>query len=95
MNMSCLKSQKRSVASHILHVHSSEMATKSEVVVLDVLHNNETVHADMVDIMKAEQSYQGDQSDLTVLSGGDQVTCERERCSQQHMMDADTWNGRL
>ena len=91
----CLNSQKRSVVTHIPHVHSSEMATKSEVVVLDVLHKNETLHADMVDIMKEEQSYLGGKSDLTVISGGDQVTCERQRCSQQHMMDADTRSGRL
>ena len=71
------------------------MATKSEVVVLDVLHKNETIHADMVDIMKETQSYLGDKCHGTFLSGSDQVTCERQRCSQQHMMDADTRSGRL
>ena len=55
----------------------------------------ETLHADMVDIMKEEQSHLGDKFCHTVLSGGDQVTCERQRCSQQHMMDADTRHGRL
>ena len=47
-----LKPHKRSVAEHILHAHSFEMADKSEVVVLDFLHKNETKSADMIDIMK-------------------------------------------
>ena len=70
------------------------MATKSEVVVLDILPKNETLHADMVNILKEEQSYLGDTFCHTVLSGGVQVTCERQRCGQ-HMMDADTWQGQL
>ena len=48
----------------------------------------------MLDIMKTMQSYLGDYSG-TVLSGGDQLTCERQRCSQQHMMDSNTRSERL
>ena len=80
---------------NIPHAHSSDVATKSEVVVLDVLHKNETPNADMVDIMKEEQSYLGDKFHHTVLSGCDQMTCERQRCGQQQMMDADTRHGQL
>ena len=47
-----LKPQKHSLVMHIPHTHSTEMASKSEVAVLDVLHKNETKSADMVDIMR-------------------------------------------
>ena len=52
------------------------MTTKSEVVVLDVLHKNEAKHSDMLQIMKAQQSYLGPEFKSTVFSGGDQLTCE-------------------
>ena len=32
---------------------------------------------------------------MAMLSGGDQVTCERQRCCQQNMMDADDPYDRL
>ena len=80
---------------HITHVYSQEMATKSEVVVLDVLHKNEAKHSDMLEIMKAQQSYLGPEFNSTVLSGGDQLTCERQRCSQKHVMDSDNPKDRL
>ena len=84
----------KSVPEHISHIYSKEMEQKSEVIVLDVLHKNETKNSDMLDIMKTMQSYLGDYSG-TVLSGGDQLTCERQRCSQQHMMDSNTRSERL
>ena len=71
------------------------MATKSEVVILDILHKNETKNSDMIQIMKAQQSYLGTKVKMAMLSGGDQVTCERQRCCQQHMMDADDPYDRL
>ena len=77
------------VPEHIPHIYSKEMAQKSDVIVLSVLHKNETKNSDMLEIMKTTQSYLGDFSS-TVLSGGDQLTCERQRCSQQHMMDSNT-----
>ncbi len=49
------KRQKGSVVKHIPHPHSAEMATKSDVVVCDVLHKNETKRVDMIDIMMASQ----------------------------------------
>ena len=70
------------------------MAQKSDVIVQDVLHKNETKNSDMLEIMKTTQSYLGDFSS-TVLSGRDQLTCERQRCSQQHMMDSNTQSDRL
>ena len=76
------------------HEYSEYMRQKSEVVVLDVLHKNETSHADMISIMKVQQKYSGD-SDTTVLSGGDQLTCERQRGAKTHVMDGDTWRDRL
>lgn len=90
-----LQRYKRCVVSHIKHPHSTEMATKSEVAVLDVLHKNEAKAADMIDIMTEEQSYLKDSIELTVMSGGDQMTCERQRCSKKHMRDSDTRSGRL
>ena len=49
----------------------------------------------MLEIMKAQQSYLGSAFKNTVLSGGEQVTCERQRCCKQHMMDADNTYDRL
>ena len=58
---------------------------------------NEAKHSDMVDIMKIQQSYLGDDFPETkkVLSGGDQLTCERQYCAQRHLMDRDTPRDRL
>ena len=78
------------IPQHILHAHSTDMSSKSEVAVLVVLHKNEAKHSDMFEIMKEQQAYLGKKYVGTVLSGGDQLTQERQRCSKQHMMDADT-----
>ena len=78
------------IPKHIYHAHSDFMAEKSEVAVIDILHKNEACHVDMLDIMKAQQSYLGNEFDDRVLSGGDQLTCERQRCAQLHVMDSDT-----
>ena len=87
----------KTVPAHIQHRFSEEMARKSETVVLDVLMKNEAKHSDMHDIMKVQQAYLGDDfpGDKQVLSGGDQLTCERERCARRHRMDADTPRERL
>ena len=69
-------SSSKSVPEHISHIYSKEMEQKSEVIVLDVFHKNETKNSDMLD-MKTMQSYLGDYSG-TVLSGGDQLMCERQ-----------------
>ncbi len=90
----CLQKYTPSVCSHIAHGHSKEMATKSEVIVLDVLHKNEMKGADMIDIMREIHDYLGDSSKVRP-SGGNYVTVERQRCSQQHLMDSDTQRGRL
>ena len=62
------------------------MAQKSEAHVLDVLMKNEAKRAAMLDIMKSLQSYLMVGSEfpesLKVLSGGDQLTCEREMGAQ-------------
>ena len=71
------------------------MAEKSEVAVLDVLHKNEASHVDMLDIMKEQQSYLGSNFSDKVLSGGDQLTCKRQRCAQPHVMDSDNVVDRL
>ena len=90
-----LKLYKRSLVKHIPHSHSLEMACKSEIAVLDVLHKNETRSVDMVDIMREQQSYLGEGCTHTVLSDGDHVTCERQQGSKRHVMDSDTRTGRL
>ena len=43
---------KKFVVTHIPHTYSDKMAVKSEVIVLDVLHKNETKSSDMVHIMR-------------------------------------------
>ena len=85
------------VPSHIQHKYSQQTAQKSETVVLDVVMKNEAKHSDMLDIMKVQQAYLGDTfpGDKQVLSGGDQLTCERQRCARRHMMDANTPRERL
>ena len=75
---------------HIHHTYTNEMSTKSDTVVLDVQHKNETKHDDMLAIMKSQQSYLGDNFSGTVLSGGDQLTVERQRNAKRHIMDSDT-----
>ena len=44
----------------------------------------------MLAIMKSQQSYLGDNFSGTVLSGGDQLTVERQRNAKRHVMDSDT-----
>ena len=82
-----LKPQKCSLVMHIPHIHSTEMASKSEVAVLDILHKNETKSADMVNIMREQQSYLGEEFTYTVLSAGDHVTYERQQGSEQATRD--------
>ena len=50
------------------------MATKSDVVVCDVLHKNENKRVDMIDIMMSTQDYLGKDFKHTVASGGDLLT---------------------
>ena len=70
---------------------TKKMSQKSETYFLDVLMKNEAKHSDMVDIMVTAHNYLGDFSpDSKVLSGGDQLTCERQFCAQCHLMDGDT-----
>lgn len=85
------------IVKHIKHVYSEEMSKKSEVFVLDILHKNETKNKDMVDIMKTLQGYLGEEysADRPVLSGGDQLTCERQLGAQRHMMCGNTAEERL
>lgn len=73
------------VPQHILHQYSKEMAQKSEVYALDVLMKNEAKHSDMIDIMRTLQSYLGESynDDRRVISGGDQLTCERQVGAQR------------
>ena len=85
------------VPRHILHRYSIEMSKKSEVAVLDVLMKNEAKHKDMLDIMSTFQGYLGESypDDRPVLSGGDQLTCERQVGAQRHMMCGNTVRERL
>ena len=85
------------VPPHIPHKYSDSMSEKSDTYFLDVLTKNEAKHADMVEIMKTMQEYLGEEfpQDKKVLSGGDQLTCERQACAQRHLMDDDTPRDRL
>lgn len=82
----------KAIPKHIIHKYSSEMALKSDVVVVDVLMKNETKHADMIDIMSQMQDYLGSDypNERRLLSGGDQLTSERQVGAQRHRMDGDT-----
>ena len=93
----CLKPLQQNVNHHIMHRYSSAMAEKSDVVVLDVLIKNEACHSDMHDILTTLHNYLPEDylEDRRVLSGGDQMTCERERGAQRYVMDGDTPRERL
>ena len=93
--ISDLKVFAKLVPKHIWHERSNEMAQKSQVAVIDVLHKNETCNQDMHEIMRVLQSYLGESFHGKVISGGDQVTCERQRGVQRHVMDSDTPSERL
>ena len=86
---------KKFVVTHIPHTYSDNMADKSEVIVLDVLHKNEMKSSDMVHIMRVMASYLGPTYNHVVLTGGDHVTCERERGAKRHVMCSNTREGRL
>ena len=103
-DVKAIKSNLVVLVSHILclparinHAYSKEMAQKSEVVVLDVLMKNEVKGSDMLEIMQTMQAYLGKDYPATkrVLSGGDQVTCERQVGAKRHVMDSDTPSDRL
>ena len=87
----------KAVPQHIQHPFSKEMGMKSEVIVLDVLMKNESKRGDIIDIMHCMQNYLGEEypSERRVLSGGDQLTCERQVGAQRHTMDGDTVRDRL
>ena len=92
-----LFSYRKVVTKHILHPYSKEMTEKSEVLVLDVLMKHEAVNKDMIDIMRKLQSYLGTDYDQQrrVVSGGDQLTCERQIGAQRHLMCGNTVTERL
>ena len=54
-----LRQLKKFVVTHIPHTYCDKMAEISEVVVLDVLHKNETKSSDMVHITREIASYLG------------------------------------
>ena len=85
------------VAKHIPHRYSAQMCRRSDVSVLDVLMKNEAKHKDMLDIMNTLQDYLGENypDDRPVLSGGDQITCERQVGAQRHMMCGNSVKERL
>ena len=90
-----LQELKRLVTKHIPHTYSEEMAAKSEVVVLDVLHNNECVSSEMVEIMRTTVSYLGSRYKRGVLFGGDHVTCEQQQGAKRHVQCSNHPEGRL
>ena len=90
-----LRQLKKFVVPHIPHTYSDKMADKSDVLVLDVLHKNETKSSDMVHIMREMASYLGASYSHVALTGGDHVTCEREQGAKRHVMCSNTREGRL
>ena len=96
-NIKCMKPLAKVVPNHIPHEYSDAMSEKSEAFFLDVLEKNEAKSADMLVIMKTMHDYLGEDfpNDNKVLSGGDQLTCERQSCAQKHVMDGDVPRDRL
>ena len=92
-----LKPLSKVVPSHITHKFSEEMAEKSSVVLVDVLFKNEACRSDMIDIMSNMIGYLGSEypEEHKLLSGGDQLTCERQVSSKSHVKNGDTKNERL
>lgn len=82
---------------HISHCYDEKMSEVSQTYFLDVLLKNEAKSSDMIDIMLAMQEYLGENFplDKKVLSGGDQLTTERQCCAQRHLMDCDGPKNRL
>lgn len=95
--ISCISPLSKQVPANISHEHSEKIAKESEFFFLDVLMKNEAIHADMVDIMQCMQDYLGKDNSPPhkVLSGGDQLTCERQVGAQRHRMDGNTPRERL
>ncbi len=89
-----LHNQNRRVPAHIAHVHSKEMAQRSEIVVADVLHKCETKRSDMIDIMREMMGYLGDSTDKR-LSSGDLLTKERQDGAKRHVICGNTPARRL
>ena len=91
-HIKCLSQLSKQVPAHISHDYSDNMAQKSDVFFLDVLMKNEALHSDMVDIILHMHDYLGEDNPLPhkVLSGGDQLTCERQTAAQRHRMDGDS-----
>ena len=87
----------KTVPKHIHHKYSQKMSEKSEVVVMDVLMKNETIRKDMLEIMGHMQDYLGENysHEHRIASGGDHLTCERQKGSQKHVMDGNTHKDRL
>ena len=79
------------VAGHIIHPYTKQMAHKSDVHVVDILLKNEAKHSDMIDIVSHQQSFIADDfpKGHKLLSGGDQLTCERLVGAQRQRMDDD------
>lgn len=92
-----LKPLSKAVPNHITHKFSKEMAGKSSVVLVDVLFKNEACRSDMIDIMSSMIGYLGSEypDDHRLLSGEDQLTCERQVGSRHHVMNGDTRQERL
>lgn len=88
----CLQPFAQCIPNHIPHEYYSHMSKESQTWFLDVLVKNEASNSDMAAIMKTMQNYLGNDlpSATKVLSGGDQLTCERQCGVQRHFMDADT-----
>ena len=63
---------------------------KSDTFFLDVLIKNEAKHEDIIHIMQQEQKYIGKGYRGKVLSGGDQLTCERQVCAMRHVICGNT-----
>ena len=65
------------------HIYMEEMFRKSDVAIMDVLMKNEAKSGDMLDIMSALTYLPSNFGDV-VASGGEQLTCQRQRASRRN-----------
>jgi len=93
----CLQPFSEVLPQHIPHDYYAEMTEVSETHFLDVLLKNEARASDMIDIMVTMQDYLGENfsPNQKIISGGDQLTSERQCCAQRHLMDCDVPKDRL
>lgn len=80
------------LVSRVLCKYMKPLAFLAKVVPSHIQHKYSQQTAQKSETVVLGDTFPGDKQ---VLSGGDQLTCERQRCARRHMMDANTPRERL